>query len=57
VWHLVDADYETVAEIRFNDEKVDDLPTVIVLNGIRYFLDRKGGFFMREPETIVRTPL
>ena len=49
VWHLVDADYDTVAEVQFSDEKVDEIPTVIMLDRIRYVLDRKGGFYMREP--------
>ena len=51
VWLLVDADYNTVAEVQFCDEKIDYIPSVIVLDGVRYVLDRKGGFYMREPGT------
>lgn len=51
IWHLVDRDFTTIAEIKFRDEQINSLPQVVSLEDRKYALDRAGGFYMQEPPT------
>ena len=50
-WYLVKCDYTPVAEIKFRDEHFEALPQVIWLDGVKYTLDRSGGFYHKDTTT------
>jgi|GraSoiStandDraft_5_1057265.scaffolds.fasta_scaffold180056_2 hypothetical protein len=51
IWHLVDRNYTTIAEIKFRDEHIEGLPQRVSLDSVKYALDRAGGFYMQDPPT------